>query len=113
VRSCKRCLTPDEDSSPRRPLKKRPSPTINTKAALDDIIDIFSQPLKSQQELDEEASSSEDESDATSITSRSFGNQSDVEEKIVAGADDHAPTSLADKQDELMDEVSVIEISKE
>jgi checkpoint serine/threonine-protein kinase len=112
VRSSKTLLIPDEDSSPRRPLKKRPSPTINTKAALDDIIDIFSQPLRSQQELDEEASSSEDESDATSLTSRSFGNQSDAEEKTVAGEDNPPPTSLADRQDELMDEVSVTEISK-
>src|SRR5271154_882252 len=73
------CL--DEDSTPRKPLKKRPSPTINTKAALDDIIDIFSQPLKSQQELDEqEDSSSDDDSDATSLTSRSFGRQSNIED---------------------------------
>ena len=46
---------------------------------MDDIIDIFSQPLKSQQELEED-SSSDDESDAASLTSRSFGNHSDFED---------------------------------
>ena len=47
---------------------------------MDDIIDIFSQPLKSQQELEEEVASSDDESDATSLTSRSLGDRSDIEE---------------------------------
>jgi checkpoint serine/threonine-protein kinase len=94
----------DEDSTPRKPLKKRPSPTINTKAALDDIIDIFSQPLKSQQELDEaEESSSDDESDAASLTSRSFGDKSDVE--------DLPPPTQDDVEED--DEVSVAHVAEQ
>src|SRR5271156_2188156 len=105
------CL--DEDSTPRKPLKRRPSPTINTKAALDDIIDIFSQPLKSQQELDEaEDSSSDDDSDATSLTSRSFGNQSDIEEPpIEEEPQPELPPSTEEEEQPLQDEVSTIEVS--
>lgn len=104
-------LLVDEDSTPRKTLKKRPSPTINTKAALDDIIDIFSQPLKSQQELDEaDESSSDDESDAASLTTRSFGDNPDV--------DDLAPTQDVEEEDEVSvahvaEQIATVEISTE
>jgi len=107
-------LIVDEDSTPRKPLKKRPSPTINTKAALDDIIDIFSQPLKSQQELDqvEEDSSSDDESDATSLTSRSFGNTSDVDElQAEANANLEELPPPEETRPDILDELSLNDVS--
>lgn len=101
----------DEDSSPRKPLKKRPSPTINTKAALDDIIDIFSQPLKSQQELDQQDSSSDDESDATSLTSRSYGNQSDAEYQSESEERVPAQQPAEDDPGQPIDGISALEVS--
>ena len=82
---------------------------------MDDIIDIFSQPLKSQQELEEQDdSSSDDESDAASLTSRSFGNQSDVDEaKIDIGdTSDLQPTPLTEQED-LDDEVNIVDVSEQ
>ena len=59
-----------------------------------------------------EASSSEDESDAASLTSRSFGNQSDAEE----GATEDRPIDLPSQQidePEKEDEVNIVEVSKD
>lgn len=86
---------------------------------MDDIIDIFSQPLKSQQELDavEEDSSSDEESDAASLTSRSFGNQSDLDDTKNEFNDEHdseppvTPT-IRDPKEALEDEVSIVEVSE-
>ena len=82
---------------------------------MDDIIDIFSQPLKSQQELDEEDSSSDDESDATSLTSRSLGDRSDIEEPInnILPEPELQEFPPTEDQEELEDEVSVRRSLKE
>jgi checkpoint serine/threonine-protein kinase len=78
---------------------------------LDDIIDIFSQPLKSQQELEQEDSSSDDESDAASLTSRSFGNHSDIEDLAI---NDPARVTPPPPEDEPLDpEANVIQVSKQ
>lgn len=45
-----------------------PSPTINTKAALADILDIFSQPLKCDRDSDNESVSDDEEEDFTRTT---------------------------------------------
>jgi checkpoint serine/threonine-protein kinase len=76
---------------------------------LDDIIDIFSRPLKSQHELDAEEST-DDESDAASLTSRSFGTQSDVEESK-SGLTNERPEddSPSEIQEEQKDEVNPLE----
>ena len=96
-------------------MKRRPSPTVNTKAALDDIIDIFSQPLRSQQELDEaDESSTDDESDAASLTSRSFGDKSDVAETRLGEDLQDVPPPPSGKHEDVDedDEVSVGNVSR-
>ena len=77
---------------------------------MDDIIDIFSQPLKSQEELEQEDSSSDDESDAASLTSRSFGNHSDFEGPPVNESSLHNnPPPMNDET--LEHDASVIQVS--
>ena len=79
---------------------------------MDDIIDIFSQPLKSQQKLDASDSSSDDESEAASLTSRSFGDKSDIDESKDDNPGETAPLPDEEPKD-LEDEVSVVEVSKQ
>ena len=81
---------------------------------MDDIIDIFSQPLKSQQELDEHDLSSDDDSDATSITSRSLGDRSDIEEptNVTLEQPESRKFSPSDDPEQPEDEVSDVEASK-
>ena len=78
---------------------------------MDDIIDIFSQPLKSQEEVEQEDSSSDDESDAASLTSRSFGNPSDIEDPHPL--DFHSPSHPPPEYAPLDPEASVIQVSSQ